>query len=149
MTSRPRKKIAGTVLVLLLMAAAGSVVYAFFHSGPWVVPDAAKLVTNPLKSSEANLAAGRRLYLDKCAECHGESGKGDGERAKTYNTPPSNLTDAPHMNAESDGELFYKISEGRRPMPAFKKRYTEEQRWQLVLFLRSLTARSSPNDTSH
>ncbi len=40
----------------------------------------------------------------------------------------------------TDGELFYKISEGHRPMPSFKKRFTEEQRWQLVLFLRWFSA---------
>jgi len=36
------------------------------------------------------------------------------------------------MSTVTDGELFYKISEGHRPMPSFKKRFTEEQRWQLV-----------------
>ena len=41
------------------------------------------------------------------------------------------------MSATTDGELFYQISEGRKPMPAFKKRLTEEQRWQLVLLVRS------------
>jgi len=41
------------------------------------------------------------------------------------------------MNSVSDGELFYKISEGHRPMPGFRKRFTEQQRWQLVIFIRS------------
>jgi Cytochrome c, mono- and diheme variants len=139
MPSPARKKLAGTLFVVLLLAAAGSAVYAFFHPGPWIVPEEAKRVVNPLKPSQANLPAARALYLDKCTECHGDAGKGDGSQAKMYDPRPTNFTDAARMNAVSDGELFYKISEGHRPMPGFKKRYTEQQRWQLVLFLRSLT----------
>jgi mono/diheme cytochrome c family protein len=133
-----RKKLAGTIFVVLLLVAAGSALYAFLHPGPWVVPEEAKRVPNPLKPSGANLSAAQRLYLDKCAECHGDSGKGDGSQAKMYDPRPADFTDAAHMNSVSDGELFYKISQGHRPMPSFKKRFTEEQRWQLVLFLRSL-----------
>jgi len=139
MASRSRKKLAGTILVLLLLVAAGSAVYAFFHPGPWLVPEAAKQVPNPLAPSEADLPRARALYLDKCAECHGEGGKGDGNQAKMYDPAPTNLTDPERLKGQSDGELFYRISEGHRPMPAFKKRFTEEQRWQLVLFIRSLS----------
>lgn len=134
------KKIAGTLLIVLLLAAAASALYAFFHPGPWIVPAEAKLVQNPLKRSDADLPATRKLYLDKCAECHGNAGKGDGSQARMYEPTPTNFTDAAHMNGVTDGELFYKISEGHRPMPAFRKRLTEEQRWQLVLFLRWLAA---------
>jgi mono/diheme cytochrome c family protein len=138
MPSPARKKIAGAIFVLLLLAAAGSALYAFFHPGPWIVPEEAKRMQNPLKPSQADLSGARKLYMDKCVECHGDSGKGDGSQARMYDPLPSNFTDAAHMNSISDGELFYKISEGHRPMPAFKKRFTEEQRWQLVLFLRRL-----------
>src|SRR5215469_14361723 len=120
MTASPRKQAVKTIFVLLLAIAAGSAVYAYFHPGPWIVPEEAKKVANPLKPSEANLSAGRALYRDKCAECHGEAGKGDGNQSKMYNTPPTNFTDGLRMNAETDGELFYKLSEGHRPMPAFK-----------------------------
>ena len=41
------------------------------------------------------------------------------------------------MNTVTDGALFYQISQGRKPMPAFKRRMTEDQRWQLVLLVRS------------
>jgi mono/diheme cytochrome c family protein len=143
MPSPARKKLAGTLFFVLLLVAAGSAVYAFFHPGPWIVPEEAKRVVNPLQPSQANLPAARALYLDKCTECHGDAGNGDGSQAKMYDPRPTNFTDAARMNSVSDGELFYKISEGHRPMPAFKKRYTEEQRWQLVLFLRSL-AQSQP-----
>lgn len=142
MTSPTGKKspLMFVLFVVVLLVAAGSAVYAFLHPGPWIVPEEAKRVANPLKPSQADLPGARRLFFDKCAECHGDSGKGDGSQAKMYDPKPADLTDAAHMNSVSDGELFYKISEGHRPMPAFKKRYSEEQRWQMVLFIRSLTA---------
>jgi mono/diheme cytochrome c family protein len=67
-----------------------------------------------------------------------------------YAPAPSNLTDTPHMMKLTDGELFYQISVGRKPMPSFKKRLTEEQRWQLVLFVRSLAAipQSAPSTSN-
>jgi len=141
------KKLAGTLLVVLLLAAAASALYAFFHRGPWIVPAEAKLVQNPLKPSDADRSATRKLYLDKCAECHGDAGKGDGSQARMYDPLPTNFTDAAHMHGVTDGELFYKISEGHRPMPAFKKRLTQEQRWQLVLFVRSLAAPPAAQQT--
>jgi mono/diheme cytochrome c family protein len=150
MTIMPRKKspVTQTLFVTLLVVAAGSAVYAFLHPGPWIVPEAAKQVANPLKPSQVDLPVARKLYLDKCAECHGDTGKGDGPQGRMYDPQPKDLTDAAHMNAVSDGELFYKISEGHRPMPAFRKRLTDEQRWQLVLFLRSLSSSAPTRSAS-
>ena len=88
----------------------------------------------------ANIAAAKEIYGNKCSDCHGEKGKGDGSEAMMYDPAPSDLTDAARMNKLSDGEIFYQISEGRKPMPSFKKKLSEEQRWHLVLFVRSLTA---------
>jgi mono/diheme cytochrome c family protein len=146
MTTVPRKKspVTWVLFVVLLLAAAGSAVYAFFHPGPWIVPEEAKRRVNPLTPSQVNLSVARQLYLDKCAECHGDSGKGDGSQAKLYDPLPTNLADAGHMSTVSDGELFYKISQGHRPMPGFKKRLTDEQRWQLVVFIRSFCGPQSP-----
>jgi mono/diheme cytochrome c family protein len=41
------------------------------------------------------------------------------------------------MGAVTDGELFYKLTEGRKPMPSFKKRLSDEQRWRMVLLIRA------------
>jgi mono/diheme cytochrome c family protein len=144
MQARKKSPFAFALFIALLLIAAGSAVYAFLHPGPWIVPDEAKRVVNPLKPSQADLPGARARYLDKCAECHGDTGKGDGSQAKLYDPKPRDLTDAAHMNSISDGEIFYKLSEGHRPMPGFKKRFTEEQRWQMVLFLRSLARTPRP-----
>ncbi|HZV86707.1 MAG TPA: cytochrome c [Candidatus Binatus sp.] len=124
----------------LLAAIVTSIAVALYQNREWKVPEEAKRRQNPIQTSPAALAAARAIYLDKCVQCHGETGKGDGPDAAMYYPSPASLTDAKRMSAATDGELFYEISVGRKPMPAFKKRLTEEQRWQLVLLVRSFAA---------
>ena len=88
----------------------------------------------------AALQAARDLYLDNCAQCHGENGKGDGPEATMYDPLPADLSDRKFNAGLTDGEIYYQISEGKKPMPAFKRRFTEEQRWQLVFLVRSFAA---------
>ena len=102
------------------------------------IPEEAKRRENPIHPSPQALNAARILYDDHCERCHGKSGRGDGADATKFSTSPRDLTDTRRMSEQSDGELFYKISEGRRPMPEFKTKLTEEQRWQLVLLMRAL-----------
>jgi mono/diheme cytochrome c family protein len=151
MTAAPTRTLAlrKTLFVLVLAFIAVSIVLAVWQNREWVVPEEAKKLKNPIAPSSGAMDAARSVYLDKCAKCHGETGKGDGPEGKMYDPPPGNLTDAKHMNARSDGELFYQISQGRKPMPAFKKRLTEEQRWQLVLLVRSFAkAATVPQEQS-
>lgn len=126
------------LLGLLLLAILVVVLYSALQRTTWNVPEEAKKLQNPVPPSPEALRAGASLYRNYCAECHGDSGRGDGSEGKKYDPAPTNLADAPHMNATSDGELFYKISQGLKPMPAFKKKLADRQRWQLVLFIRSL-----------
>lgn len=114
-----------------------AVALAFVHNRTWAVPPEAKTLKNPLTPSDANTTAAKQLYGDQCANCHGDSGKGDGSDAMMYDPAPSDLTDAAKMSKVTDGEIYYQISEGRKPMPSFKKKLTEEQRWQLVMLVRS------------
>ena len=55
---------------------------------------------------------------------------------------PTDFTDARAMGRITDGELFWKISHGRRPMPAFHDKLTEQERWQLVDYIRVLARKS-------
>jgi len=151
MTAAPKRTLALRKILFALVLAfiAVSILLAVLQNREWVVPEEAKKLKNPIAPSAAAMGAARLIYLDKCAQCHGESGKGDGPEGKMYDPPPGNLTDAKHMNARTDGELFYQISQGRKPMPAFKKRLTEEQRWQLVLLVRSFAkAAAAPQEQS-
>jgi mono/diheme cytochrome c family protein len=142
-SAKPGKRLRWILFVCVLALIVLSVGLAVFSEKPWVVPPAQKSAKNPLSSSAANLAAARQIYSDKCANCHGDTGKGDGSEAMMYDPLPSDLTNATHMRKLSDGEIFYQISEGKKPMPSFKKKLTEEQRWQLVLLVRSFSTGSS------
>ena len=122
-------------------------VYAVFQKDrPWVVPEEVKKLKNPIAPTKSTLKAARGIYMDECAECHGEGGKGDGPKAMMHTPAPADLTDAGQMNKVTDGEIFYQISEGRKPMPSFKKRLAEEQRWGLVLFVRSFSQPTAATD---
>lgn len=111
---------------------------------PWVVPPEYKSLKNPLTPSQSNLSAARQVYADECAQCHGQHGAGDGPDARTHYPPPADLTDPKLLVNVTDGEIFYQISEGRRPMPSFKNRLTQDQRWQLVLLVRSFSQPTAP-----
>ena len=152
MTILPRRGLAvrKALFTLLLGIIVIAIVYTVRQSGPWRVPEEAKHVPNPLHASDIDLKPVRSLYFEKCANCHGDAGKGDGHDAALYDPAPTNFTEVAHMGAVSDGEMFYKISEGRRPMPAFKKKLSEEQRWRLVLLIRSFGATDAePRGTSN
>lgn len=130
-------KIVLGMLTLVLIYAIGSAVYENFADGS--IPESAKKFVNPVPSSAAVLRAIKPVYSEKCANCHGDGGKGDGPDAHAHYTSASNLTDAKRYSHFTDGELFYRITHGRKPMPAFKNRLSEEQRWELVDLVRSFS----------
>ena len=145
MDVRQKLKLRKTLFVALLALIALSIVLGVTHRGQWNIPEEAKRRENPVKLSPQALDAARVVYSDHCERCHGKTGRGDGADATKFSTSPGDLTDSSRMNAQSDGELFYKISEGRRPMPEFKTKLTEKQRWQLVLLMRSLAGADKSN----
>ncbi len=124
---------------LLLLICTVLVYWIVEQNKPWVVPDEYKALKNPFLPTDSNLNAARQIYAEQCTQCHGERGQGDGPEARTHYPLPADLTDAKRMASVKDGEIFYQIGEGRRPMPSYKRRLTEEQRWQLVLLVRSLS----------
>jgi mono/diheme cytochrome c family protein len=131
----------GALVLMLCLAVAG---WALIHTkSGWVAPEEAKKLTNPVPPNDKSIAAGKAVYQDKCAKCHGDKGKGDGLEAHLYWVKPPDFTDAEMMNGITDGEAFWKISQGRWPMPGFEKQLTEEQRWQLVDYLRTLAPKPS------
>jgi mono/diheme cytochrome c family protein len=128
-----RKKLL-TVSLLLLVAIAGS---AFFQQKEWKAPASADAKKNPLTSDAGTLVAGKTVYTKECQSCHGKKGKGDGPSAKDLDIPAGDFTKAV-TQSQSDGALFWKITEGRKPMPSFKKKLNETQVWQSVVYMRTL-----------
>ena len=107
---------------------------------PWDIPPEASSVANPVENAADAVAAGGELYGKHCKMCHGDTGKGDGAATQFIKPAPHDFTTAEVRDANTDGDMFYKITTGKRPMPAMQRKMSEEERWQVVLFVRSLQA---------
>lgn len=103
----------------------------------WVAPKAADAIKNPYPNEPLVVTQGEELYNVYCWSCHGETGYGDGAAGGALGVKPANFHDE-LVKKQSDGALFWKLSEGRGNMPPFKESLSEEQRWQLVSYLRKL-----------
>ena len=110
----------------------------FQEKKPWPVPDAFKNKKNAVASNDASISAGKDLWNTHCKSCHGSKGLGDGSKAAQLKTEPGDFSKA-ETQAQTDGSLFYKISEGREDMPSFKKKIPDQEDiWSLVVFVRTL-----------
>jgi len=104
---------------------------------PWPVPDKNKNMVNPIKADAASIAAGKVLWNTHCKSCHGAKGLGDGSKAAQLKTEAGNFSKI-DVQAQTDGALFYKSSEGRKDMPAFKKKIPDaDDRWSIINFIRT------------
>jgi mono/diheme cytochrome c family protein len=125
-----------SVLFLVLLACTYSVKS---QSKPWAVPEKVTGAKNP--SPAGAVKSGKTIYMTYCTPCHGNSGKGDGPASAALSVKPANHTSAA-IQAEAEGSLFYKISEGRAPMPGYKSSLSETQRWALVSYIKSMSTKS-------
>ena len=103
----------------------------------WKAPAWADTLTNPFKGNKEAVEKGGELYSQFCAVCHGEQGKGNGAAGYKIIPAPADHTSR-RVQKQSDGAIYWKISEGRLPMSPYKKILDDEQRWQLVNFIRTL-----------
>jgi mono/diheme cytochrome c family protein len=125
------KSLSIAVTAVPLLAWAGVTVVS--AQGPWVAPADAKAMKNPVKG----VGNAKKAVETNCVSCHGASGKGDGPAAAALPPPkPANWT-SPKIQSESDGELFWKISNGRGAMPPWKH-LPEQERWEIVNYIRTL-----------
>ena len=94
---------------------------------------------NPIPPDAASLDVGKRVYQSNCSDCHGQGGKGDGNRSHDLGKDVPDLT-SQRVSAMSDAKLFQSISRGKRPMPAFEKELSEQDRWHVINYVRSLAS---------
>ncbi len=133
-------------ITLLLLAAAGLCSLSFADTEDrgagvnWVAPASKAQKPNPLEANARSIATGRKIYLQRCAKCHGETGKGDGPDAIDLKLHPAKFASSA-INGESDGALYWKISVGKGGMPDFGKRLSPTERWNVINYLRTLAGR--------
>ncbi len=107
-------------------------------------PTAFADLTNPFATDHEAIEAGEMTFNNLCASCHGSGGEGDGPAAAELNPKPATLSDGMMMNGLSDGYLFWRVSQGgamepfNSAMPAWEGALTEEQRWQVISYVRTL-----------
>ena len=89
----------------------------------WLSPAASAVKKNPIAPTQDSIAAGQRIYSKTCMI--------------ELNIHPAKLSN-PHLDTESGGALVWKITTGRKPMPANGKRLSETDRWNLVNYTRTL-----------
>lgn len=97
-------------------------------------PDA---LVNPIPFSVAAVARGKEVYGYYCIQCHGPLADGRGTVGQSFAPLPANLKD-PNVQEQSDGSLFYRISLGFNKHPPLWDTASENERWAVINYIRSL-----------
>ena len=126
--------IAAAILVGMIASSSAQHDEARPRDPDWTAPPSATDRTNPLANRPDAAGGGRKLFHQRCSTCHGDDAQG---------TPWGPDLTARAVQAQSDGELFWKITSGntRTGMPTFSF-LPELQRWQLVLHIRGHSSAS-------
>lgn len=129
-------------VAFFLISLGANVAKAQETASPWEAPEDARKVENPVKPTPSGLKQAAQAFQTNCVPCHGKAGAGDGPAASSVTPKPANFTDPKMMGQATDGELFWKMSTGRGPMPSWKDQLSDTQRWQMVNYLRALAAKT-------
>ncbi len=127
------KKLNYSIAILLFI---GTFTNEIFGQSTWKAPKDADKIVNPLSGDEASVKKGKKIFTQMCVICHGAKGKGDGVAGAALSPKPANFT-SDIIQAESDGAIFWKMTEGKAPMAPYKELLTETQRWELVNYIRT------------
>lgn len=106
----------------------------------WKVPEADAKIKSPIQADAAAIQAGKDIWTQQCKSCHGTKGLGDGAKAAKIDIACGDFS-AKELQGETDGELYWKTTEGRKPMPSFKDKLTNTERWQVTAYSRTLAAK--------
>lgn len=114
-----------------------------FSKNTWELPEDADKTKNPTTVTPESIAKGKELYMERtkgnCVFCHGETGAGNEANLAKLRRKPADLTNKERQAAMTDGEVYWKITKGIQGiMPAGEKRMSEEERWHVVNYVRTL-----------
>jgi len=105
------------------------------------IPAPYRSAINPFSPTPEARAAGRAVYADNCAICHGPSGLGDGEGGRDLNPPPPRLVGGQARRLYTDAFLLWTLSAGGEAlgtdMPAFGDVLSKDEMWQVILFIQA------------
>ena len=114
-----------------------------FSQNTWELPADADKTKNPVTVTPESIAKGKEFYLERtkgnCVFCHGEIGSGNEANLARLRRKPADISNKERMSAMTDGEVFWKVSKGITGiMPAGERRMSEEERWHVVNYIRTL-----------
>jgi len=101
-------------------------------------PSAALELANPVEATSESRARGLELYVANCVKCHGADGDGTGPSTHGIDTDPRKLWVWSSAGDAADGYLYSIISDGRTDMPPWGLVLSENERWDLVNYIKSL-----------
>ena len=132
-----RNLIMAAVLLATATMLARAAMRGLADEQPWRAPDREARKANPVAADDNSIADGKKNYQKQCQLCHGAEGKGDGPMSSTLPRSPGDLSSA-KMREQTDGELFWKITTGKPPMAAYAKTLNENERWNVVNYIRTM-----------
>jgi mono/diheme cytochrome c family protein len=100
----------------------------------------AAFTRDPVPRSAESIARGKRIFQQNCVACHGPGGRGDGVAAASLPQRPKDLSRLAPPPIFPDGVVAYRIANGVKLMPAWKTVLSENEIWDLINFIRSLSA---------
>lgn len=128
-----KTKISATLLICGLALLFAGMIYSASMS---------EELKNPKPMTEASIKAGEAIFFEYCSGCHGRRADGRGLQSLNLNPKPQNLRNAQFVKYLSDDRLFTSISGGVRgtAMQAFELVLSPDKRWDVINYIRSLTA---------
>ena len=122
----------GIALAALLVSTTLMSPTSAWSQSDWKAPAEAKTMKNPVQG----IGDAKNVIATSCAACHGSTGRGDGVASAALQPKPVDWSSAA-AQSDTDGELFWKITNGRGSMPAWRQ-LPETERWQIVNYIRTL-----------
>lgn len=108
----------------------------------WAAPDTANNIENPLDNINQATEKGAKLYQSLCVACHGVSGRGDGVAAAGLSPKPASFY-TKEFSEQTEGAVFWKLSKGRGVMAGYETMLSDDDRWALVVYLKSLNSKTT------
>ena len=116
----------------------------YYRATPEDAARAGRELANAFHSTDAGaVERGAFIYRNFCQACHGTTGLGDGPVAlRGFPAPPSLL--AEKALKMPDGQVFHLLTYGQKNMPSYASQISREDRWKVILFVRSLQHPPAP-----
>lgn len=125
-------------LAIVITAFAATPARAQGPSGnQWVAPERASHRANPTPATAETVKRGFDIFRRDCEQCHGKAGHGDGPQSGSLQPRPADLA-SERVQLQSDGAIFWKITEGRGMMP--RAALNESDKWSVIAHIRTLAA---------